>query len=79
MVGIDDLPPAPRRQRETGGSDQGNQRADVVSESQFAAELAAEEVGFQECIFKIAQVSLIYCNILKLQGVLFSWSRPEKL
>ena len=52
VVGIDDLPPAPRRQREAGGNQTLVQRADpdLESESQFAAEIAAEEVGCHECL-----------------------------
>ena len=48
VVGMDDLPPVPQRQRVTEGSNQGNQRADtdVMNKSQFAAEIVADEVGF---------------------------------
>ena len=66
VVGIDDLPPAPQRQRVTGGSNGDIQRADpdvLVNESQFAAEIVAEEV-FMKTFFFNKMLSLEFFQSL---------------
>ena len=85
MVTIDDLPPAPRRQREAGDNQTLVQRAglDLESESQFAAEIVAEEVGCHECLFiisgaKCSHWKLFFAAHDCLHRYRLSWHRSSK-
>ena len=85
MVGVDDLPPAPRRQREAGDNQTLVQRVDLdlESESQFAAEIVAEEVGCHECLFITSGAKLSHWKILFaahdcLHRYRLSWHRSSR-